>query len=320
MASLYNTALKCKHFSQKPTYSNSNTTMPPNSESFDRFLKEKCRAGNVSPDEARFFFDCLIQKKPTPHMSSFTILFTSLAKNNHYDTVISLTMKFNSTGILRLGFCSDDVLFTSLIKGNDEIGVICKPNIVCYTSMIDSLCKDGFIEKANELFSEMMGSGISPNVVTYTSLIHGLCCGGKWDEAKDLIVEMVDQHVTPNVVTFNVIIDEFCKNGKIDKANELLELMMKRSVSPTTVTYNTLIYGFCLMGRIDDVMGCRHVVFSYNIMINGYCKNHKLEEAMSLYRDMISEGIMSDATTYGEEKYSGRFFNSFYCHILACKG
>ncbi|KAK4858489.1 hypothetical protein QYF36_017210 [Acer negundo] len=90
-------ALKSKHFSQKPTNSNSindlsfafNTSCS-NPEAFDKSLKEKCRSGNVSPVEARYFFDCLIQRKPTPHMSSFTILFTALVKNKHYEDVISL--------------------------------------------------------------------------------------------------------------------------------------------------------------------------------------------------------------------------------------
>ncbi|KAL5753720.1 hypothetical protein ACOSP7_021940 [Xanthoceras sorbifolium] len=114
-ASLLFSALKCKHFSQKPPNSNyknqlsslfngsCHTTISPDPESLDRFLKdlkEKCKSGNVSPDETHYFFDCMIQKQPAPHMSTFTILFTALAKNRHYDTVVSLIQKLNTTWFL----------------------------------------------------------------------------------------------------------------------------------------------------------------------------------------------------------------------------
>ncbi|KAL5820367.1 hypothetical protein ACOSQ3_022249 [Xanthoceras sorbifolium] len=94
-------ALKSKHFSQKPTNSNSKNglssflTDPPNPKELDRFLKEKCKSGNISPDEAHYFLDCMIQRQPAPHMASFTILFNAPAKNRHYDTVISLIQRLN---------------------------------------------------------------------------------------------------------------------------------------------------------------------------------------------------------------------------------
>ncbi|KAK3211897.1 hypothetical protein Dsin_016603 [Dipteronia sinensis] len=113
-----------------------------------------------------------------------------------------------------------------MVKGNGEIGPICKPDIISYSSIIDGLCKDGSIDKAKELFSEMKSRGIRPNVVSYNFLICGLCCWGKWEDAKDLIVEMMDQHVHPDVVTFNVVMDELHKKGDIVKANELLQLMI----------------------------------------------------------------------------------------------
>ncbi|KAK1581685.1 hypothetical protein Q3G72_008070 [Acer saccharum] len=175
--------------------------------SLDKFLNEKCRSGNVSPDEAHYVFDCMIQRQPAPHMSSFNKLFTALVKNKHYDDVISHFKRFNSTGllpnlitfnillnclcnigracdgfvvlgrILRLGFSPNVVTFNSLIKGNTSVAlklheqmvkgngeneVICNPNIVSYNSLIDGLCKDGSIDKAEELFSEMMSGESIP--------------------------------------------------------------------------------------------------------------------------------------------------------------
>ncbi|GAY54913.1 hypothetical protein CUMW_160450 [Citrus unshiu] len=105
-----------------------------------------------------------------------------------------------------------------------------------------------------------------------------------------LIIEMMDQGMRPDVVTLNVMADNLSKDGKMEEANCFLEVMIQRDVNPNTRTYNTLMDGFCL--------GCRRDVYSYNILINGYCKDRNVEDAVSLRREMLSEGIRADVTTY----------------------
>ena len=46
----------------------------------------------------------------------------------------------------------------------------CKPDIVSYNTLIDSLCKDGQFVDAFDLFSEMIRNGIMPNGIIYTIL------------------------------------------------------------------------------------------------------------------------------------------------------
>ncbi|KAK1567060.1 hypothetical protein Q3G72_007653 [Acer saccharum] len=181
------------------------------------FLHGKCKPGIIDPHEAFYFFDYMIHMQPTPPMSSFGILLTALVKNKHYSDVISLQTRMNSVGI------------------------------------IDGLCKDGFTDKAKELFSEMKENGILADAVTYTSLIHGLCCVGEWEEAKCLFIEMLNQVVHPTIVTFSMLLDELCKTGEMDEANKLYTLMIKRGVQPDIYTYSILMDGYCLVGRIHDV-------------------------------------------------------------------
>lgn len=65
-------------------------------------------------------------------------------------------------------------LLEEMLSGNGKFCIYCQPNLVCYASIID-LCKDGLVEKAEELFLEMKGTGICPDVVVWGSLMHGLC-------------------------------------------------------------------------------------------------------------------------------------------------
>ncbi|MED6216413.1 hypothetical protein PIB30_007391 [Stylosanthes scabra] len=45
-----------------------------------------------------------------------------------------------------------------------------KPNGVMYSTVIDGLCKDGFVTEAKNLFSKMIARGISRDIVSYSSL------------------------------------------------------------------------------------------------------------------------------------------------------
>ena len=56
----------------------------------------------------------------------------------------------------------------------------CKPDVMTYSTIIDSLCKDEMVDDALKLFNEMiLHKGILPDVVTYSSLIRGLCNQGR---------------------------------------------------------------------------------------------------------------------------------------------
>ncbi|GMP63119.1 hypothetical protein CsSME_00024939 [Camellia sinensis var. sinensis] len=120
----------------------------------------------------------------------------------------------------------------------------CKPNIIVYTTIIDSLCKDRMVDVALKLFTEMNEKGIFSNVVTYNSLIHGLCNFGRWKEAIGMFRQKLDaSSINPNVCTFNVLVDALTKEGMTKEAEGVLEVMIQRRVDPDVVTYNTLMDG-----------------------------------------------------------------------------
>lgn len=210
----------------------------------------------------------------------------------------------NLMGLCSMGYVGNTgvalKLHEEMVNGNGGFGSGFKLNLVCYNIVIDSLCKDGLLDKAKGLFKEMSERGICPDVVLYSSIIDGCFRAGKWEEAKGLFNEMVDQGIWPNTVTFNVLIDALCKEGKATEANVLLELMIQRGEKPDAITYNSLMDGFCLEGRIDNAWelfasmtrkGHECNVVGYNILMNGYYKSGRIEEAMKLYREMIYKGV-----------------------------
>ena len=55
------------------------------------------------------------------------------------------------------------------------------PNVQTFSILVDTLCKEGILTEANEVFSVMIQRGIEPNTVTYSSLIDGYCLQNKMD-------------------------------------------------------------------------------------------------------------------------------------------
>ncbi|KAK9268442.1 hypothetical protein L1049_000192 [Liquidambar formosana] len=57
------------------------------------------------------------------------------------------------------------------------------PSIVTYNSLISASARDGLLEEAMELKTQMVEKGIKPDVFTYTTLLSGFEKAGKDESA-----------------------------------------------------------------------------------------------------------------------------------------
>uniref|UniRef100_A0A803KMQ3 Pentatricopeptide repeat-containing protein n=1 Tax=Chenopodium quinoa TaxID=63459 RepID=A0A803KMQ3_CHEQI len=204
----------------------------------------------------------------------------------------------------------------------------CKPGIVIYNTIIDSLCKDRLLQQAINLFSAMKIEGIQPDVVTYTSLVRGFYNSGFREEAKDgLVVEaeailrhMTDKGVapditvlylmkgiTPDVVTYNTLIDGLCKTNRLTLARELFTDMQAHGVTPDVFTYNSLLDCLCKSAQLDEAValledmedtGIKPDIVTYNILIDSLCKAGQLEDAANFFSNLVIKGLQPSFRTY----------------------
>lgn len=66
----------------------------------NEFLHENCKSGIINLNEARYFFGYMTHMQPSTPISSFNLLFGAVAKNRHYDALISFYRKLVSIGLL----------------------------------------------------------------------------------------------------------------------------------------------------------------------------------------------------------------------------
>ncbi|XP_031254468.1 pentatricopeptide repeat-containing protein At1g62670, mitochondrial-like isoform X3 [Pistacia vera] len=169
----------------------------------DKFLQKDCKPGNITLDEARYFFCLMIPVQPKPPISSFNWLFGALAKKKFYEDVILFYKQVGSMGlltdlitlnilinclcnvgracdgfvvfgrILRWTFDPNAVTFNALIKGFDT-------NAVTFNVFIKSLCLENSVTEAIQKLKKMVVFAVRPYVITYGTLINGLCRTGNW--------------------------------------------------------------------------------------------------------------------------------------------
>ena len=156
------------------------------------------------------------------------------------------------------------VLLTCLRKCN-QVLVSCKPALIIYNTIIDSLCKDRLLNDARDLFLAMKQRGIKPNVVTYTSLIRGLYNSGFQDEAEGMLTEMLESKNSPDVITLTNLIYMSCKDGNFFEEESILKLMIDRGTP-----------------NIISACGLNH----------GYCKAKDIDKALNIYQESSQKGMM----------------------------
>ncbi|XP_031257993.1 pentatricopeptide repeat-containing protein At1g12300, mitochondrial-like [Pistacia vera] len=261
------------------------TTIPQRLElkvtQLEKFLQNDCKEGNVTLDEARYFFGYMIHMQPKPPISSFNRLFGALAKKKFYEDVILLYKRVGSMGLL--------------------------PDLYTLNILINCFCNVGREYEAVEFLKKMVVFGVRPNVITYGPLINGLCRTGNTTIALDTRTD-VDK---PDLVTFITMINGLCKRGKMEEAND--------GFSPNVVTYNNDKW-LCKEGKMEEANGylesmiqrgyvrmvfwgskivlyLENYLFKIASLIDGFV-NGMIEIALEIFHQLPQKGLLLDVVTY----------------------
>ncbi|KAK3211811.1 hypothetical protein Dsin_016517 [Dipteronia sinensis] len=141
------------------------------------------------------------------------------------------------------------------------------PNVVTFNVIIDEFCKNGKIDKANELLELMMKRGVSPTAVTYDTLIYGFCLMGRIDDVRELFVSMINKGCRHDVFSYNITINGYCKNHKLEEAMSPYRDMISEGIMPDAMTYGEEKYSVTFLAKLFIV---NDMQFQSNIT-EGYC-------------------------------------------------
>ncbi|XP_031283422.1 pentatricopeptide repeat-containing protein At1g62680, mitochondrial-like [Pistacia vera] len=137
-------------------------------------------------------------------------------------------------------------LLEEVVNGNKESGVICRPNVVTYSIMMNKE-----VNEALSLYREMISEGIRPDVITYNTLLTGFFLIEKVKDARNLVGEMRLNDTFPDSWTYNIFVNGLCKNGYVLEAVEMFNALVNNKVAVNIEGLNSLIDGLCKIERFE---------------------------------------------------------------------
>ena len=128
--------------------------------------------------------------------------------------------------------------------------------MVDYKSIVNALCKNGFVQAAEMFLSTILRVGFRLDSHVCTSWVLGYCRVGDLASAFQVFEKMSDEdNCNPNAVTYSVLIHGLCEAGRIGEAFRLKEEMSEKGCQPSTRTYTILIKALCDVGSSDKALG-----------------------------------------------------------------
>ncbi|PIN09767.1 hypothetical protein CDL12_17647 [Handroanthus impetiginosus] len=134
---------------------------------------------------------------------------------------------------IKSGFESDIAVTCSLIDAYSRSGLVqfslqlfnqvTSPNIICFTSIISALARNGMGMKCLETLNEMIRIGLEPDKVTFLSVLMGCNHSGLVEEGKFVFYSMQTYGLQPERQHHSCMIDLLGRAGLLEEAEKLLK-------------------------------------------------------------------------------------------------
>lgn len=187
-----------------------------------------------------------------------------------------------------------------VMEGQGNLPVM---DVFDYSTVIDGLCKGGYMKEALDVCCFAKSKGIALNIICYNSIINGLCRQGCLVEAFQLFDSLERIGLVPSVITYATLIDTLCKEGFLLDAKKLFEKMALMGVKPNTRVYNSVIDGYCKIGQIEEALKLIDDLevqclepdeFTVSALINGFFLKGDMKGALELFTEFKSKDISPD--------------------------
>lgn len=178
------------------------------------------------------------------------------------------------------------------------------PDKVSYGILIKSYCLLRNSSRALLVLKEMEERGIEITAISYTTIMDSLYKEGKSEEADRLWNEMCAKGVVLDVVAYNVRVMHQATSGKPDDVLGLMEEMKSGGLKPDTFTYNYLMTCYCSHGRLDDAKkvyreleqkGCEPNAATFKNLLHDLCKRNDFSGGLEVFEDSVKQRRIPDA-------------------------
>lgn len=119
-----------------------------------------------------------------------------------------------------------------------------KPSFTTYNFIIDGFTKEGNLDSASSVYTEMSEKGVSQDFTSRIKLVEKLCKSNKLERALELLKEMVNQGFELNVSAYEALIGGFCRRGSMRTALNLYSELLHAGLPPSQYMLVCIVRGF----------------------------------------------------------------------------
>ncbi|XP_022952096.1 pentatricopeptide repeat-containing protein At3g29230-like isoform X2 [Cucurbita moschata] len=176
-------------------------------------------------------------------------LFRLMLENPHckpnHVTMVTVLSACAQIGDLQLGRRVHEAL-----EHGGRRGIIAS-NKMLATALIDMYCKSGSLEKAKQVFHEL----ICKDVISFNAMIMGLAVNGKADEALKLFSQMQESDIKPTTGTFIGLLSACSHSGFLEQGRQIfIQMATRYSTSPSLDHYACYIDLLARAGCVEDAL------------------------------------------------------------------
>ncbi|CAL5069583.1 unnamed protein product [Urochloa decumbens] len=182
------------------------------------------------------------------------------------------------------------------IRAYDKLVFIgCEPGQVTYAMVINVYCRLGRSDRAEAVFSEMVGRGFDKCVVAYGSMVSMYGKIRRASEAMKMLAMMKQKGCEPNVFVYNSLLDMHGRLGNAKQAEKLWKEMARRKVRPDRISYTAIILANNRAGELERCMelyeefrgtGTKVDKAMAGLMAGVFSKRSRFNELIELLKDM----------------------------------
>ncbi|XP_072996651.1 pentatricopeptide repeat-containing protein At3g56550 isoform X1 [Typha latifolia] len=202
--------------------------------------------------------------------------------------------------ILRVGFCSNVVVCTNLIRSYVAVGYMDDArrvfdempwrDLVCWNAMISCYCRAGLHDEALNVYKKMRKADVGLDEFTAVGLLSscahvGALDFGVWVHGFAEENGFLDR----NLFVGNALIDMYAKCGSLDEAHRVFDRMQCRDV----FTWNSMIIGLGIHGRGNEA-----ITFFQRMLMAGVRPNSV--SFLGLLMGCSHQGLVDDGLKYFE--------------------
>ncbi|KAG7011622.1 Pentatricopeptide repeat-containing protein, chloroplastic, partial [Cucurbita argyrosperma subsp. argyrosperma] len=182
---------------------------------------------------------------PVEALTLFRLMLENPQCKPNHVTMVTVLSACAQIGDLQLGRRVHEALEHSGRRG------IIASNKMLATALIDMYCKSGSLEKAKQVFHEL----ICKDVISFNAMIMGLAVNGKADEALKLFSQMQESDIKPTTGTFIGLLSACSHSGFLEQGRQIfIQMATRYSTSPSLEHYACYIDLLARAGCVEDAL------------------------------------------------------------------